>query len=104
MDIQEIYKQAVASSIWRVAPVTQESQIRLTNWSIKQTNDGNYFVGTREDGTGRVSTQIVTFDESTKKGITKSGRVYELVGQEGYSSNGEYVWSYYKEANKLTEI
>lgn len=104
MSLEDIYKLAVANSIWKVAPITAEPEIRLTDWAIKQTTDGNFFVGTRGDGTGRVSTDIVTFDEATKRGVTKSGRVYELVGPAGYSSNGEYVWNYYKDVNGLTEI
>lgn len=91
-------------SVWKVAKIDREPQITLTDWAIKKTNDGNYFVGTREDGTGRVSTQIITFDEEAKKGVTKSGRVYELIGEPGYSSNGEYVWGCYKEINELTEL
>jgi hypothetical protein len=93
------------SSVWSAADLSAEPQIRLIEWTIKQDQHGNrYFVGTRaDDRTGRVSTRIVEFDENRRRGRTQSGRVYELVGPPGYSSNGEYVWSTYKRVNKIVE-
>lgn len=93
-------------SFWKSASVADEPQIRLVNWSIKKDIAGNgYFVGSRaDDGTGRVSTAIVEFDAERGRGRTESGRVYELVGAPGRSSNGEYTWSIYKAANGITEV
>lgn len=93
------------SSVWMGAEVKEEPQIRLIQWTIKQDQEGRgYFVGTRaDDCMGRVSTPIVEFDQRTRRGRTESGRVYELLGPPGYSSNGEYVWSIYKSMNKITE-
>lgn len=95
----------IAESIWRTSSVNDEPQIKLIQWDIKQDNAGNgYFVGTRaDDGSGRVSTAIVEFDPERRRGRTQSGRVYELLGAPGYSSNGEYLWSIYKVANGITE-
>ena len=95
----------IAESVWTTSSVSDEPQIELIHWDIKQDTAGNaYFVGNRADnGSGRVSTAIVEFDPERRRGRTQSGRVYELLGAQGYSSNGEYVWSIYKVANGITE-
>ena len=92
-------------SVWRTSSVSDEPEIQLIDWDVKKDTAGNgYFVGTRaNDGSGRVSTTIVEFDPERRRGRTQSGRVYELLGNGGYSSNGEYVWSLYKIANSITE-
>lgn len=92
------------SSIWKAASIEDQPEVALVNWAIKQTDQGEYFVGTTYDGNGRVSTQIMEFDQAKMIGRTMSGRVYHLNGPAGYSSNGEYVWAHYKVRNKLTEI
>ena len=65
---------------------------------------GQYFVGDEIGESGRVSTAITHFNDATKIGITASGREYELVGEHGYSSDGEYCWQAYKRINNLTEL
>jgi hypothetical protein len=88
---------------WIAASVKDQPDIELADWSIKGTNKGEYFVGRDIREAGRVSTRIVEFDEENKVGKTASGRVYKLVGNPGYSGDGEYVWRIYKQANGLTE-
>src|SRR5258708_7387933 len=90
--------------LWKVAPVVDKPSIRLKYWVIKKTEEGEFFVGDEIGGRGRVSTRIVEFDDERKVGRTASGRVYELVGFSDYSSDGEYVWSHYKQINNLTEL
>ncbi len=91
-------------NVWQVTSIDNEPEVKLARWSIKKMKEGNFFVGDHIGHSGRVSTKIVQFDEEKKRGITESGRVYELVGAEGYSSNGEYVWEYYKKINGLTDL
>ncbi|MDE0854492.1 MAG: hypothetical protein OSA97_08710 [Nevskia sp.] len=93
------------TSVWRNAPVGDEPEIVLIDWTIEKDTAGNaYFVGTRpEDGSGRLSTAIVELDLERRRGRTRSGRVYELIGPAGYSANGEYVWSLYRVANGIQE-
>lgn len=93
-----------SASVWKVASVLENPEISLTNWTIKKMVEGEYFVGEQRWGSGRVSTAIQTFDPETKKGVTASGRVYQLVGDEGYSRDGDYIWGYYKKLNQLTEL
>jgi hypothetical protein len=91
-------------NVWKSASITDEPEIKLYQWQIKKMKEGSFFCGVTSDGNGRVSTDIKTFDEATKKGITASGRCYQLVGPEGSSSNADYVWNYYKRVNCLTEL
>lgn len=103
MTHEEIMTQAVVGSVWKVAPVTAEPSVHLTQWSIRHTNDGDYFVGIHNYA-GRVSTKVVTFDQETQKGVTTSGRVYQLSGPPGKSGDAEYTWERYKQINDLTEV
>jgi hypothetical protein len=100
----KIYGFFLATGIHKATSIEDQPSVQLVNWTIKRTTNGSFFVGDAIGAAGRVSTDIVEFDETTKRGRTRSGRVYELVGNEGHSSNGEYVWSYYKQVNNLTEL
>jgi hypothetical protein len=80
--------------IWKLPSASEVPEVTLSQWRILETDDGTrHFVGTDVlDSTGRVSSAIVTFDRVTLQGKTLSGRVYQLVGQEGWSGDAEYVW------------
>jgi hypothetical protein len=41
---------------------------------------------------GRVSTEILELDASSRTGVTASGRHYELIGPCGFDRDAEYVW------------
>jgi hypothetical protein len=103
-DRKEYIASFTNGGIWKTAPVTEEPEILLSQWVIKHMVEGDFFVGTHVGRSGRVSTAIKTFDKDKLRGVTASGRVYELVGPGGYSSNGEYVWGAYKRVNGLTEL
>jgi hypothetical protein len=100
---KEELKNLIQNSVWNVAKVTEEPSVTLINWTIKNTDQGQFFVGDQVGAAGRVSTKVVTFDDSKMVGQTESGRVYKLHGPSGYSSNGEYVWNHYKSINNLIE-
>jgi hypothetical protein len=104
--IKQVLEQLGPFGTWSVAPVNDEPEISLIEWSVRRNQDGYcHFVGTRhDDGSGRVSTPIVEFDEKTMRGRTASGRVYQLIGPPGYSDNGEYVWEHYQRINGITEV
>lgn len=80
--------------IWRVATVTVEPQLTLSSWQILETDNGTkHFVGKDvRDSSGRVSSAIEMFDACTLKGVTSSGRVYQLSGPAGQSEDAQYVW------------
>ncbi|RQV33554.1 hypothetical protein DF027_28605 [Burkholderia cenocepacia] len=89
--------------IWTIASVTDEPEVSLTRWRILETEDGaRHFVGADErDHTGRVSSRIVAFDRHTLRGKTCSGRIYQLIGAAGWSSNADYVWQRWCEVNSV---
>jgi hypothetical protein len=82
-------------SVWLTRPVSQEPSITLTSWMIIETVEpepSRHFVGYNDAGReGRVSSPIVTFDPATMRGITHTGRVYELSGSSGLNGDAEYV-------------
>lgn len=90
--------------VHRAPPVNSQPHVVLKNWAIKEMVEGKYFVGDHVGHQSRASTAIVHYDEVSKCGTTRSGRVYELTGREGLSSDGEYVWDVYKRLNSLTEV
>lgn len=87
--------------VWSTKPVTEQPQITLRDWRIFEVSDGEipstHFVGySDENHEGRVSSVIVNFDASTMCGVTKSGRIYKLVGKPGYNPDAGYVWNRWK--------
>lgn len=93
-------------AIWGVAPVAEEPEIRLYNWSIRAVlpERTRHFVGwNRASREGRVSSAIVTFDPATRRGVTERGRVYELVGPPGTHPDAEYVWGRWLQLGEVLE-
>ena len=89
-----------ATSIWKPASVTQEPETKLTRWRVflvkgnlgeGENKDTIHFVG-YADYEGRVCSPVQTYDPTTKRGITRSGRVYELCGSSGMDRDAMYVW------------
>lgn len=88
-------------SIWRPASVTAEPEVNLSQWAVFRVagdadtdSDTVHFVG--DTGyEGRVCSPIKTYDPTTRRGITQSGRIYGLVGKPGLSSDARYVWGHW---------
>lgn len=98
----EFTKEAITSSIWETPPVSIQPSVRLTRWSVKETQTGErHFVGYNiDDNEGRASTAIRSFDSCTARGITASGRIYQLVGPPGRDPDGDWVWTQWATARK----
>lgn len=97
--------------IWRVAPVNEQPEIVLWGWTVYEVQsafeDGptRHFVGYNVyDREGRTSTKIVEFDPVTKRGVTASGRVYQLEGEPGYNSDAYYVFNMWCSVNEAVVI
>ena len=84
-------------NIYLSAPVAVEPERYLEAWQIEKVwseeagitfhffgRDCRYY-------DGRVSSAIKSFDAKTMQGVTRSGRVYQLVGLPGHSADAEYV-------------
>lgn len=86
--------------IWTFGTVESEPQVRLADWRVLEATYAEsekpctrHFVGCDPyDGSGRVSSAIASLDIQNRRGITKSGRTYELAGRPGSNSNTEYLW------------
>lgn len=79
--------------IWKTLPVTGQFHLTLVRWRIFETERGErHFVGhCLEHERGRVSSAIERFDADTGRGITRSGRVYQLDGPASQDSDADYV-------------
>ena len=101
--ISELVNQAVEKSVWQTPSVSDQPSITLVRWSVMETQFGErHFVGYNlDDREGRVSTSIQAFDTVLAQGITKSGRIYHLLGPPGYDSDGAWVWSHWVQARKI---
>jgi len=90
-----------AISIWRPASVLDEPESYMTNWSVFKVKgveiddiETVHFVGNC-DGEGRVCSPVQTYDPTTKRGVTRSGRIYVLVGKSWHDSDALYVWRHW---------
>lgn len=91
-DVKALARFLHKHSIWSVPPVSEDPEVRLSPWQIYAVKDNFHFVGHRWGwGEGRVSTPIVSFDLKTLRGVTESGRVYQLVGPPGFDREADYV-------------
>ena len=95
-ELEQLAKVAEAMSIWRPTSVEQEPQTRLTQWRVYEVTHDNlttiHFIG-HTGYEGRVSSAVQTYDPTTKRGVTKSGRVYELVSNPGHNKDAMYVFN-----------
>lgn len=92
--------------IWTTNPINEEPQIILIDWKIYELDDGcRHFVGYNLRGReGRVSSTIITFDNVAMKGITNSGRIYNLKGESGLNSDADYVWNAWCKIYNITSF
>ena len=98
-----------ALSVWRPASVQDEPETRLLQWRVfrvKGNIDGGdtiHFVG-RANWEGRVTSPVLEYDPTTKRGRTRSGRVYELLGDSGHNGDATYVWNRWLGMNGDPEV
>jgi hypothetical protein len=93
----------IEGGVWNTTPVTETPELNLSQWCVFELADGNrHFVGYNEtEGEGRTSSKIVQFDKDAMRGITQSGRVYQLVGNPGHNGDAMYVWGRWKQINDV---
>jgi hypothetical protein len=56
------------------------------------------------DRSGRVSSPLVAIDVESRSVVTRSGRVYHLVGRPGLGLEGEYVWRRWLSINDARDV
>lgn len=102
---------ATSGSIWPSSPVAVTPKVELGDWRVFEVKlpgrvqRSRHFAGsTGRDGRGKASTAIVEFDPLTRRGLTESGRVYELQSSTGFNVNAEYVWRNWVRINRATHV
>lgn len=97
--------------VWAFAPVDESPELVLNHWHVFELPlpelpaRTRYFAGYNcTDREGRASSAIKTFDAATRRGVTESGRVYELRGHPGFEKEGEYVWRRWREINAAVNV
>ena len=109
MDFKDQELRAIFGGIWGTPGIAEQPSITLVRWRVLEVTEGprvgeRHLVGyNEEDWEGRVSTAIMSFDATTKLCITKSGRVYKLVGPACYDADGDYVWRWWAKVNEITD-
>ena len=97
-------------SIWNVKSIEESPEVVLEQWQIFEAKspywDGytRHFMGYNiNEREGRVSSAIQSFDFHNMQGLTRSGRVYKLLGESGWSRDAEYVWSRWCQINHVED-
>jgi hypothetical protein len=90
-------------SIYKPQPVSQQPHVTLIRWSVIEVDDKErHFVGRcLESDDGRVSSAIESFDAKAMRGVTRSGRVYQLEGPDAFDLDAAYVWQWWCEVNAV---
>lgn len=78
----------------------------LSRWQVMKIADGSrHFIGhNMAMKTGRASTRIVKFDSVTRRGLTASGRIYELVGDSSIDAEANHLWAVICAQAEVTSI
>jgi len=98
--------------VWKAATVRQQPNTTLTRWRVyevmlpSEEHRSRHFVGNAVESwnEGRASSEVVSFDAKTRKGVTQSGRVYVLHGPSGWCRDGDHTWNWWLRLNKPTDV
>ena len=97
-------------SIWKPHSVQQEPHTRLTQWRVMEvTAEFNDYAPTVHlfgyaGYEGRVCSAVQSYDPKSRRAITQSGRIYELVGSSGYNKDALYTWDRWVDRLGLTAV
>lgn len=91
--------------VWTVTPVEDQPELTLLSWQVVQLPNGDrHFAGyCTQNREGRASSFVVEMDLQRMRGLTSSGRVYELRGRPGWNSDAEYIWKRWASINEVHE-
>ena len=90
--------------LYRAPDVAVQPSVELHRWKIFQTPEGTcHFCGTLITGEhdGRVSSKICYFDAEKLEGVTRSGRIYKLVGESSTHPDAMYVMAQWLRFNGI---
>lgn len=89
-----------------IMTVEEEPRLYLVGWRIVAAFRpvSHHFVGyDAHDGYGRVSSPIQSFDSAHRTGVTRSGRVYELVDESSPANQANAAWDHFCKKNGILE-
>lgn len=93
-------RRAITGGVWAIASVSDEPEVVLSDWHIfevqlpSNSTRTRHFAGcTGRHRSGQVSSAIQEFDPKALRGVTASGRVYQLTRHRGFTLDGEYTWN-----------
>lgn len=99
-----------APNIWSQPPVAIEPEKWLASWQVYKaisskypmSNFGYHFVGFDVHGKhGAVSSKLEQFDPLRMRGITQSGRIYQLLGEPGVDPDAQYTLDGWGKQNQV---
>ena len=95
---------------WHLGAVDAEPHIVLTDWAVMQVVTPSpttsittrHFVGicTGKPPRAQVSSPVLVFDPATARGMTESGRIYQLNGFSPIPANVLATWNRWKELHR----
>jgi hypothetical protein len=96
---------------WRIGRIEQEPTKTLDAWMVLEVPfDGadrpwtRHFVGFRREGCkGQVSMPVEVFDPVHRRGVTRSGQVYELGPLPGCNGDAFAMWGRWKYVNRIAD-
>lgn len=102
----------ISGGCWSIGSVKSEPSVELLDWSVFEVLLPGLGVRTRHfagtsvfSGEGRVCSPVQSFDATSRRGVTSSGRVYGLVGNRtGLCSDAKYVWDIWTSLNNAQDI
>ena len=86
-----------------------ETKVQMSVWSVREVSipflkeATQHLVGV-VDGLGRVCSPIQDFNRETMTVTSRSGKLYELVGEPGLDMNAAYVFANWCRMNGVTEV
>ena len=100
-----VIEHIIETSVWSATSLTEVPEIELTRWQVMQLPHGDrHFVGWNvTEREGRASSKIVEFDAATRRGRTRSGRIYQLRGPTGHDGDGAYTWGRWIKLNAAVD-
>lgn len=96
--------------IWLPSTVTEAPDERIRSWAVFEVcvpevgERTKHVAGELADRSGRVSSPLVAIDVKSRSVVTRSGRVYHLVGRPGLGLEGEYVWRQWLSINEARDV
>jgi hypothetical protein len=89
-------------AIRRADDVNVEPVVFLCPWRVFRLEDGSrHLCGGEGFFGGRVSSAVVSIDYGELTAVTRSGRLYQLIGEPGADADADYVWKEWAAGNSV---